>query len=146
MSYSFTVGFIESYIYIWFSKECALVYVGQTNNVYGVIGRGCQHVTQGSGTLYQRLYGKGYDLNEMNDLVLLSYPLPREQRFLSEETSYRISVEYLVQKGLIEKRILCSKPFNLISNVTPGPYCGLKGMENIASEIINDFLNIYNES
>ena len=96
MRKSFYIGYkgkVEAYIYIWFTKSKGLVYVGETNNKNGVIGRANQHVTSNIGTLYNCVYDEGYDLYEIEDFVLLSYPLPREKKYLSEETSYRISVE-----------------------------------------------------
>lgn len=149
MNRGFYIGYkgkLEAYIYIWFSKEYRLVYIGETKNSYGVLGRGAQHVKSGEGTLYNRLYEKGYNLNEIDDFILLSYSLPREKSFLSEETSYRISVEYLVQKKLIERRKDISQPYNLLSNVTPGPFTGLTTINHIAEEIVDDFLTIYEES
>lgn len=146
MRKSFYIGYkgrLEAYIYIWFTKSNGLVYVGETNNINGVIGRANQHVSSGAGTLYNRVYDEGYDLYEIEDFVLLSYPLPREKKYLSEETSYRISVEYLVQKGLIEKRIDSTKPYKLISYVTPGVHTGKKSVQHIASGIIGDFLEVY---
>lgn len=133
----------EAYIYIWFSKKNRLVYVGETNNANGVLGRAIQHIQPGSGTLYTKLYEKGFDLNEIDDFLLLSYPLPRQKRFLSEETSYRISVEYLVQKILIERRNEVANPFILLSQVTPGAFTGLAKIQHIAEEIVDDFLSIY---
>ena len=138
-------GRLEAYIYIWFSKNNALVYVGETKNINGVIGRANQHVSHDSGTLYSRLYDKGYDLDDIDDFILLSYPLPREKRFLSEETSYRISVEYLVQKKLIECRKNCDVPYELVSKVVPGPHTNLMKIDNLANEIVTDFIHIYNE-
>lgn len=146
MSNAFYIGYkgrLEAYIYIWFSKEKRIVYVGETNNINGVIGRANQHIEHGKGTLYKRIHEKGYELDEINDFILLSYPLPREKRFLSEETSYRISVEYLVQKKLIELRKNVDKPYIVISNVVPGPYTNMKKIEIIADEISNDFVDIY---
>lgn len=146
MRKSFYIGYkgkVEAYIYIWFTKSKGLVYVGETNNINGVIGRANQHVTSNIGTLYNCVYDEGYDLYEIEDFVLLSYPLPREKKYLSEETSYRISVEYLVQKGLIEKRIASSNPYRLISHVTPGPHTGKKSVQNIVNKIIFDFLEVY---
>lgn len=148
MRKSFFIGYkgsVEAYIYIWFSKQFALVYVGETNNINGVVGRACQHVKSGTGTLYNRLYDKGYDINDIDDLMLLSYPLPREKRFLSEETSYRISVEYLVQRKLIEERLNCNKPYVIVSNVTPGPHTGLVKIQKIAEQIVADFVETYNQ-
>lgn len=84
-------------------------------------------------------------MDDIDDFILLSYPLPREKRFLSEETSYRITVEYLVQKKLIECRKDCDIPYELISNVVPGPHTSFPKMNNLADEIVTDFIHIYNE-
>ncbi len=147
MEKSFCLGYkgqIEAYIYIWFSKDNGLVYVGQTNSEYGVIGRANQHVQKG-GTLYENCYKKGYELNEINDFILLSFPLPREKRFLSEDTGYRISVEFLVQHKLIELNNKAIKKYRFLSYVTPGPYTNLKKIKIIAEEIAEKFIKIYNE-
>lgn len=146
MRKSFYIGYNgkeKAYIYIWFSIKTAFVYVGQTNNKNGVLGRAIEHINCKNGTLYKRLYEKGYDLNDIDDFFILSYQLPQEKRFLTEETSYRISVEYLVQKLLIKRRKNISKPYILLSNVTPGPFVNVAKMNNIAEEIVNDFLSIY---
>lgn len=148
MRKSLYIGFkgrLEAYIYIWFSKSTSLVYVGETNNIHGVIGRANQHVGHSSGTLYHRVYDKGYDLDLINDFVLLSYPLPREKRYISEETGYRISVEYLVQKKLIENRIHSAQSYTLVSNVEVGPYTNLISLQGLADEIVADFNEVYNE-
>ena len=139
-------GRIEAYIYIWFSKSTQLVYVGETNNIHGVIGRANQHVGHNSGTLYCRVYDRGFDLDQIDDFILLSYPLPREKRYISEETSYRISIEYLVQKKLIEKRIKSPVKYKLISHVDVGPYTDLKSLQRIAEDIVEDFYAAYNEA
>lgn len=148
MRKGFYIGFkgrLEAYIYIWFSKKEKLVYVGQTNNYQGVIGRALQHIEPETGTLYNRVEDYGYELTDIDDFVLLSYPLPREKVYLSSDTSYRISVEYLVQKGLIASRIKSKRPYKLISNVTPGQYINLRSIQNISKEIIEDFMEIYEE-
>lgn len=138
-------GKIEAYIYIWFSRSTKLVYVGETNNVHGVVGRANQHIDHTTGTLYQRVYDKGYDLDKIDDFVLLSYPLPREKRYMSEETAYRISVEYLVQKNLIGNKINSMRKYTLISKVETGPYINLVCIQEIANNIVMDFLEAYNE-
>lgn len=139
-------GRLEAYIYIWFSKATRLVYVGETNNIHGVIGRANQHVGHSNGTLYHRVYDKGYDIDMIDDFVLLSYPLPRERKYMSEETSYRISVEYLVQKKLIERRIEFKKPYILVSNVEAGPHTSLSSVINIAEDIVQDFCETYEDT
>lgn len=149
MKKSFYIGYrgqLEAYIYIWFSKAYRIVYVGQTNAIYGVVERANQHVTQPCGTLYSRVYDEGLNLNDIDDFVLLSYPLPREKRFLSEDTGYRISVEYLVQKILNRKRKDVREPYKCISNVSPGPFVGMEKMLKIAEYISNDFIEIYTEN
>lgn len=138
-------GRLEAYIYIWFSKSTQLVYVGETNNIHGVVGRACQHVGHSTGTLYHRIYDKGYNLDQIDDFVLLSYPLPREKRYMSEETSYRISVEYLVQKKLIENRINSPHKYTLVSRVETGPHINLTCVQKIADDIALDFYEVYNE-
>lgn len=145
MKKSFFIGYkgrLEAYIYIWFSKENSLVYVGETNNINGVIGRANQHVSNG-GTLYCRLQETGYEIEEINDFILLSYPLPRETKFISEETAYRISVEYLVQQKLLSKRIESENPYKVISQVTIGPVISMKRIGLIADAIVEDFWEIY---
>ena len=137
-------GKLEAYIYIWFSKSTQLVYVGETNNRHGVVGRADQHVDR-SGTLYQRVYDKGYNLYQIEDFILLSYPLPREKKYLSEETSYRISVEYLVQKKLTENKINSNTSYTLVSKVQVGPHIDLVSVQKIADEIAKDFHEVYNE-
>lgn len=137
-------GQLEAYIYIWFSKENSIVYVGETNNKNGVIGRANQHIQKG-GTLYERCYEKGYELNEINDFILLSFPLPREKRFLSEDTGYRISVEYLVQRNLIAINNRATKSYKVISYITTGPYTNSNEIKKLAEEISEKFIYIYNE-
>lgn len=138
-------GNLEAYIYIWFSKMLHMVYVGETNNINGVIGRANQHVSRENGTLYNCFYNEGYDIAELNDLLLLSFPLPREKKFRSEETAYRISVEYLVQKTLLRLRSCCKNPYRVISQVTTGPFIEQKRLIDIANKISNDFFEIYEE-
>lgn len=111
----------------------------------GVIGRANQHVSIGAGTLYNCLNEKGYDLYELDDLLLLSYSLPQEKNFLSEETAYRISVEYLVQYYLQILRKEADEPYQLISHVTPGPFIEHERIKNIAKNISEDFIEVYKE-
>lgn len=120
-----------------------MVYVGETNNINGVIGRANQHITRETGTLYNRFYDEGYDIAELDDLLLLSFPLPREKKFRSEETSYRISIEYLVQKFLLDLRAKSQCPYKLISQVIAGPYVEQKRLINIADGISKDFFEVY---
>lgn len=138
-------GRLEAYIYIWFSKKYRFVYIGETNNRHGVVGRANDHVSTG-GTLYSRVAEQGYDLDEIDDFILLSFPLPREKKFSTSETAYRISVEYLVQQKIILINKNSSCPYQVISYVTPGPNTGMKRLKKIADDIVKDFFEVYEGS
>lgn len=56
---------------------------------------------------------------------------------------HRISVEYLVQKKIIESKIKVSANYILVSNVEVGPYTEMPCVQKLADEIVNDFNVIY---
>lgn len=131
-----------AYVYIWVIKSCRVVYIGQTNCRYGVLGRAGQHVLP-QGTLRQRLEEWGYDLDDVDDPILLSFPLPREPQFVGIDSAYREAVEYHVQVKLQKERVKCAPPFCIISRVTctyPTEYASL---EMIADEIVSQFIEAY---
>ncbi|MBE6051190.1 MAG: hypothetical protein E7214_11205 [Clostridium sp.] len=137
----------NSSIYIWFSIEYGFLYVGETNNKLGIIGRAYQHVME-SGTLYYQVYERiGVDLYNINDLVLCNFPLPNERRYNSRESIYRFAVEYLVQRILIEERKNIKFKFKVISNVKSNDYVENIEVQNIAKCIFEEFnreLNLNN--
>jgi hypothetical protein len=93
-------GVSKAYIYIWYSKKWRVVYVGQTNDIRGTLGRAISHV-QENGTLRMRFEDTvGEALELADDLIMISFPLPSEREFISLETSYREAVEFLVQTEL----------------------------------------------
>lgn len=132
-----------AYVYIWFSKKAQCIYVGQTNDTYGALGRASSHI-RSSGTLRCRVYEKlGTYLERFDDWVLVSYSLPRKKQFISIESGFRLAVEYLVQIGLQERRDSCSPPFRIVSNVTYSDHCSNPMIKIIASEIIEEFISTY---
>lgn len=132
-----------SYIYIWVSKKTKSVYVGQTYNKRGAIGRAYEHVSS-EGTLRKRFLDvHGMQLEQVNDLFLLSFPLPKEGLFCSSESSYRIAVEYHVQIKLLFIRDRVDPIFRIISNVTSSEYSSHKRLQMIADDISERFLLIY---
>lgn len=141
----FAIGYKEkcAYVYIWFSKEYKILYVGQTNNKNSVLGRAVEHVYK-DGTLRMRCLEQGIDLDEINDFILLSYELPREKRFTSIESSYRLAVEYRVQSKMHNIRGNVNPSFRIISKVTYTDYASNSQIVKIAQEIIEDFIKIYN--
>lgn len=108
-------GIDTAYIYIWISKFYQIVYIGMTNNSSGPIGRANGHFNS-KGTFRKRfLEEKGFGIENVFDMTLLSFPLPKKRIYTSEESSYRESVEYLVEKNLQYIRGAFSPSFDIIS-------------------------------
>jgi len=143
--YNIHNGIGVAYIYIWVSKSYAILYVGMTNNSAGTIGRASGHFSS-RGTFRKRfIEKKGIGVEKVKDMILLSFPLPKKHLFISEESSYRESVEYLVQKELQFLRGRLSPSYDIVSWHERFP----RRTENtevkkIASEIVANFENIYN--
>ena len=131
-----------AYIYIWFSKKIQIAYVGQTHAKYGVVSRAFQHFQQ-EGTLRYKLYELGYVVEEVDDLYLLSFPLPREPEFLTLESSYRMAVEYLVQVGLYRMQGNLSPRLKIISSVNYTSPANLAYIIKLAEQILEQFVNTY---
>ncbi len=108
-------GIDTAYIYIWVSKIFAVLYIGMTNNSSGPIGRAHGHFNS-KGTFRKRfLQEKGIGIEKVADMILLSFPLPKKRIYLTLESSYRESVEYLVMKELQLKRGTLMPSYDIIS-------------------------------
>jgi len=136
-------GINTAYIYIWLSKNWKAVYVGQTNDVKGTLGRACGHVAA-DGSLRRNFETEiGIPLEQADDLLLISYSLPQTPEYLSLETSYREAVEYLVQVKLLQIRGKLSPPFRLISKVRPNDRVIDVSINEYAEAIVEDFRQDY---
>lgn len=134
----------NAYIYIWLSKKWKVIYVGQTNNCKGTIGRAIEHIGV-DGTLRKRFKEKiGLNLEVSKDLYLLSFPLPQEKRYISLESSYRLAVEYNVQIGLRECRSSLNPVYDVISKVTYTDVASKHNVKELAEDIIQKFIKVYN--
>jgi hypothetical protein len=132
-------GADQAYIYIWLSKKHKIVYVGMTNSYTGTIGRAGAHFNR-KGTLRKRFVEtRGYEVNDVDDILLLSFPLPKTREFTSVEKSYREAVEYLVQKELILLRGKLNPTFDVISWVRLSPRTGNSRIKKLAASIVNSF-------
>lgn len=131
-----------AYIYIWLSRSESVAYIGQTNDSKGVIGRAAQHVSAG-GSLRLRLLEHGYDLDSIDDFLLLSYPLPAHWRFTGVESSGREAVEYFVQVGIRENQSCFNDYIKIVSTVRPTDYFDMSGARELAKEIVDDFKLVY---
>ena len=78
-------------------------------------------------------------------MILLSFPLPKKQLYISEESSYRESVEYLVQKELQLLRGSLNPSYDIVSWHERFPRrTSNTEVKKIAFEIVNKFKDIYN--
>jgi hypothetical protein len=133
----------QAFLYLWISKKWKVVYVGQTNDKRGSFGRAFSHVST-NGTLRLRFEEEvGVKLEFADDLVLLSFPLPQDPVYTSEESSYREAIEYLVQIGLRNIRGSVKPKFLLISNVRFMERASNLSIQGYANEIIRGFLETY---
>ena len=132
-----------AFVYVWVSKSCSCVYVGQTSGAGGTITRAGAHVSR-YGTLRERFNDSfASDLEEHDDWVLLSFPLPKNGNYTSEASSFRLAVEYLVQVKLQSIRGKMSPRFRIISNVSYSDYCRLEEVKKLAEEIVSRFSDYY---
>ena len=115
-----------------------------TNNSAGPIGRAGGHFSA-KGTFRKRfLEEKGIGIENVQDMILLSFPLPKAQLYISEESSYRESVEYLVQKELQIVRGTLTPSYDIVSWHERYPRrTSNSEVKRIASTIVQDFLSNY---
>lgn len=133
-------GIDTAYIYIWVSKSYSVIYIGMTNNSSGPIGRANGHFNS-TGTFRKRfLQEKGIGIEKVLDMILLSFPLPKKRLYISQESSYRESVEYLVMKELQLTRASLTPNYDIISWHDRFPRRTSNAeVKRIASSIVTEF-------
>lgn len=137
-------GVETAYIYIWLSKKHQLVYVGMTNGYAGTIGRANGHFNR-YGTMRKRfLELKGYNVEKVDDFLLLSFPLPKKKKYTSVERSYREAIENLIQKELLKIRGSFVPSFDVISWVRDSKRTNNLEVKSIAQNIVRLFSINYN--
>lgn len=136
------VGTQRSYIYILYSKRERRVYVGQTNEQCGVIGRLAGQVSA-KGTFRSRLRDEGINLDEIADLHVFAYRLPDDPRYINTDRSHREGVEHLVQKRLHALRADVTPTFNIVSNVEYNATADLPYVRRVADSLIAAFVQAY---
>lgn len=137
------VGLRRGYIYMLYTKTERRVYIGQTNDRNGVIGRLAGHVSPG-GTFRTRLSDEGVLLDHIADLHVFAFCLPNEPRFTGIDRSYREGVEHLVQKRLHTLRADLNPPMQIVSYVEYNPAAEQPSVKRIADQVIDAFLHAYN--
>lgn len=128
----------RAYIYIWVSLRHRVVYVGETNCQNGVIGRANAHLMS-EGTLRERLDENGFDLDEIDDFLLLSYSLPENALFSGKDRSGRDAVEYFVQVGIRDSQAQLGSYFEIVSRVRPSSFFDQEQAQCLADDIVSDF-------
>lgn len=137
------VGSGHGYIYILYSKTHHSLYVGQTNDQCGIVGRLHAHVNY-NGTFRMRLLERGgINLDDVDDLHVFSYCLPRDPRYIGIDRTYREGVEYLVQKLLHTVRGRINPFMHIVSHVEYNDSAQLTFVRSIAQEIFDAFLNTF---
>lgn len=95
------------YVYVGFSCTEHIVYVGQTLDKRGFMGRWTDHLSRRErSSFFCRL--AEYDENafdRITDLRILAWDLGDHPSFHTLETSHREGVEFLVQRDLRHKRL-----------------------------------------
>lgn len=84
-----------------------------------------------------------YELDGMDDLLLLSYPLPDGWRFTGTESSGREAVEYWVQVGIRDLQDEFREFLRLVSHVRPADYFDAREARRLAWGIVKDFKEVY---
>ncbi|HHG83947.1 MAG TPA: hypothetical protein ENJ82_04295 [Bacteroidetes bacterium] len=124
-----------SYIYLVLSRSFRILYVGQTNDRIGTIGRLRGHLSVG-GTFRKHFEEAiGEPLESVLDLELISFPLGRDPIFISEESAYREGVEFLVRKFLMQKLATRDTFFRFVGRVHPSSTSRLSHIISIAKSI-----------
>ena len=136
------IGLGRGYIYILYTKVERQLYIGQTNERGGVIGRLADHIGS-SGTFRSRLNEHGYDLDKIHDLHVFAYLLPNDPRFTGTNRTHREGVEYLVQKRLHSLRGKLNPPMKIVSFVDPKGAAEQVVVRRVADQVIEAFLGAY---
>ena len=136
------VGTGRGYIYLLYSRQERAVYVGQTNERSGVVGRLGGHVGP-QGTLRVRLEERGVLLDEIADLAVYAHVLPSDRRFTGTDRAHREGVEHLVQKGLHRIRGELNPPLQVVSHVAYNPASHLAVVQRTALEVLDGFVASY---
>lgn len=134
----------NSSIYLWVSINYGFIYIGQTNNNLGIIARAYQHINEG-GTLFNRVWERvGVNLYDVDDLGLFNFPLPNERKYQSNESIYRLAVEYLIQRYILEQKHNFRSSLKVISNVKSNDLVENIEVKEIANNIVLEAASIVN--
>jgi hypothetical protein len=132
------------FVYIGFSRQEAVAYVGQTIDRRGIMGRWTDHLSRSFEVSSFRRRLKDYDeyaFDRMTDLRVVGYDLGDNALFRTAESSWREGVEYLVQVGLRSASI--SPLLRIISTVRSNSTVTQDLTQRTASKVLHSFVTLY---
>lgn len=136
-----SIGFPRGYVYLIFSRIPNALYIGQTRNELGALGRLSQHLSQTESNTFLKRVAQRHSLENAtpSDIIFLAIDLPREKRFEGSSSEYREAIEGAVH--LIFLKQLCAKGLNapLISNYRINGYSRELDIELLAADIVRFF-------
>jgi len=93
----------RAYIYLIYSEEFDVVYVGQTYNSRGALARLSQHLSHGSGNQFRKRLKDlvDHDYISLNRVYFAAFPLVGKEKY--EIESYRIAVEFNTFKNILNR-------------------------------------------
>lgn len=130
-----------AYIYIWFSEKKSIIYIGETKEEHGVVGRAREHVGS-NGTLRSNVLEIGYKLEQVQDFLLFSFKLPLDERYTMQNSRFTKAIEYLVQYGISDQIISKKKKrYDIVSKVNYNENCEKDDIKHIAEKIVSEFFD-----
>ncbi len=79
-----------------------VLYVGQTSQRNGALGRFCEHLSMSDSATFRKRVEALLRTDEIDLIEMAAYPLPSIRVFMSEARDHREAVEYLVEATLRE--------------------------------------------
>jgi hypothetical protein len=138
------VGSRRGVVYIGFSRQARIAYVGQTAGGGGVIGRWSHHLSASTSSFWRRVDERGEcSADSISDLEVFASELGSEPQWNGAESSYREAAEYLVQVGLRGVSGDLVPYLRIISEVRANETCELRIVRDRAAEILSGFLALY---
>jgi hypothetical protein len=144
---SVSVSRCRPYVYLGFSCAEHIVYVGQTLDKRGFLGRWTDHLARRDrSSFFCRLAEHDEDaFDRITDLRVLAWDLGDNRPFATIETSHREAVEYLVQKELWGFCGELDPWLRPISKVRASAAVERDFVRDKAAEIVTEFRSYYKD-
>lgn len=122
---------------ICIEKPEAFVYVGQTCQKHGVLGRFFQHMS--GGTLTKIMEKR--EICEFDDVSVMAVDLSEYDMFDDVYSRKREALEYLIQREMKAEGCKTSIPFKVISQVFYNAEVRNQDLEKLAKIIVKDVID-----